>query len=506
MSTSTVHARALSGIEAPAVAVETHIRGGLPGFSIVGLPEAAVREARDRVKSAILNSGFDFPKIRVTVNLAPADIPKHGGRFDLAIAVGILVASGQLPDTQLSQLEVLGELGLTGQVRSVRGCLSAAIDAAECSRKLIVPQQNFQEASLLSRSQVYGVKHLLEVCQLIRQPLPKTDETVSSTLKNKPVHRSVPEDCRLNNVKGQFAAKRGLVIAAAGAHHLLMSGPPGCGKTMLANRIQYLLPQPTERETAAMIKIHSAAGFSDLSNLFYERPFRNPHHSASRAAMAGGGNPVCPGEISLAHFGVLFLDELPEFNRQVIESLREPLESKEVMIARANTRVKYPAAFQLIAAMNPCPVGRNCTELSCSCSPQQKFRYRSRVSAPVLDRIDIHVKVNEILESELLGPSPDEDEDKIRSNIATARSIQYERNAGPLNSELSITQLEQFCHLDSSTETLMREGMAHFKLSARACHRLLKVSRTIADLDQKQSIETKHLSEAMSYRDPTLEI
>jgi len=505
-ATSTVFARALRGIDAPGIIVETHIRGGLPGFSIVGLPETAVREARDRVKSAILNSGFIFPRVRVTVNLAPADIPKEGGRFDLSIAIGILCASKQLPDTKLMQMEILGELGLTGDVRSVRGALSAAIDANLCGRALMVPCQNLEEASLLSCNTVYGVSNLLEACQVLKDTGKITTNESPSIPRHSPRNpiSDLPqgEDCQLNDVKGQFAAKRALIIAAAGAHHLLMTGPPGCGKTMLALRLKNLLPAPDEQELASIIKIHSAAGYSDLSRLFANRPFRSPHHSASTTSITGGGRPIMPGEISLAHSGVLFLDELPEFNRQLLESLREPMESREVMITRANSRVKYPAAFQLVAAMNPCPVGRSCNENSCLCSPEQKRRYRSKISAPIMDRIDIHVQVEAVCEKDLFADQVPVDENKLRADVANAREIQLKRNAGQLNSNLSTRALSTHCGLDDTSRNLLKQAIAKFSLSARACHRLLKVSRTIADLEKSNHIEAHHMSEALAYRRP----
>ena len=508
-ATSTVFARALRGIDAPGIIVETHIRGGLPGFSIVGLPETAVREARDRVKSAILNSGFTFPRVRVTVNLAPADIPKEGGRFDLGIAIGILCASKQLPSNKLTQLEILGELGLTGNVRPVRGALSAAIDANLCGRALMVPQQNLEEASLLRTNTVYGVNNLLDACQILRgKGAPATSKKPPDTpsrCETNPV-KSDRTGYLLDDVKGQFAAKRALLVAAAGAHHILMTGPPGCGKTMLALRLKNLLPAPDEEELAAIIKIHSAAGYSDLSCLFKNRPFRSPHHSASTASITGGGRPVMPGETSLAHRGVLFLDELPEFNRQVLESLREPMESREVMITRANTRVKYPAAFQLVAAMNPCPVGRSCNENSCLCSAEQKRRYRSKISAPILDRIDIHVQVESLSEEDLFAKQPHIDENALRACVVSAREIQKNRNAGELNSDLSTQALNIHCELDATSRKLLKQAISKFGLSARACHRLLKVSRTIADLEQADRIEAHHMSEALAYRRPVIGI
>ncbi len=500
-ATSTVFARALNGIDAPGIIVETHIRGGLPGFSIVGLPETAVREARDRVKSAILNSGFSFPKVRVTVNLAPADIPKEGGRFDLGIAIGILCASRQLPTTRLAHMEILGELGLRGDVRPVRGALSAAIDANTCGRSLMVPVQNLGEASLLPANTVYGVHNLLDACRILNNTdipanLDGTPPVPHVLLKPAPDKAII---C-LDDVKGQFAAKRALVVAAAGGHHLLMIGPPGCGKTMLALRLNNLLPAPQEKELAEIVKIHSAAGYSDLSELFVNRPFRSPHHSASTASITGGGRPIMPGETSLAHRGVLFLDELPEFNRQVLESLREPMESREVMITRANSRVRYPAAFQLVAAMNPCPVGRTCNENTCLCSTEQRRRYNAKISAPILDRIDIHVQVEPVSEQELFANSPLTEESEIRENIVNAHSIQRRRNVDLLNSELSARQLNLHCALDAGTRKLLKHAISRFELSARACHRLLKVSRTIADLEQGCQIKERHMSEALSYR------
>ena len=495
MTLAVVHTRAQSGIHAPQVSVEVHISNGLPSLSMVGLPETAVKESRDRVRSALLNSHFEFPARRITINLAPADLPKEGGRFDLPIALGILVASGQLPGDALADYEFIGELALSGSTRPVDAILPTALACGEARRKLILPAANAGEGALSRQTEVYGAGHLLEVCAHLRG---------IETLDPEPlrVHHRNRGGADLKDVIGQYQAKRALEIAAAGAHNLLFTGPPGAGKTMLASRIPGLLPSLEDKTALEVASIYSVAG-EGLRGNYFEPPFRAPHHSASAAALVGGGSVPKPGEISLAHEGVLFLDELPEFSRKVLEVLREPLESGKIMIARARTSTEYPANFMLVAAMNPCPCGY-LGSVRCRCTPDKINRYRDKISGPLLDRIDLQVKVPQVPREQLTGADPSdvsipESSAAVAARVESARMTQVKRQ-GCTNAQLSSTQVKQVCNLGEDQIELMNTAVERLQLSARAYHRILKVARTIADLDQAGALEQNHLTEALGYR------
>lgn len=493
MSLAIVHSRAQVGVEAPAVTVEAHLANGLPALTLVGLPETAVKESKDRVRSAILTSGFDFPARRITLNLAPADLPKDGGRFDLAIALGILAASGQLPAEALDGLECLGELALSGQLRPVQGVLPAALAAREAGRTLVVPRANAEEASLASGLTVLAVEHLLELAAHLNGQSPLAPYRALGLLRQAPPYPDLAE------VQGQAAAKRALLVAAAGSHNLLFSGPPGTGKTLLASRLPGLLPPLDEHEALEVAAIHSVAGQAPLAS-WPQRPFRQPHHSASGPALVGGGSRPRPGEITLAHLGVLFLDELPEFDRKVLEVLREPLESGEIVIARASDKVRFPARFQLVAAMNPCPCGYlGDPSGRCRCTPEQIQRYRARLSGPLLDRIDLHLNVGR--EPTALGaPRLDgPDSATAAAEVATARERQIKRQ-GCANAFLDLPGLHQHCALNDADRQWLEHACERLALSLRAAHRILKVARTLADLEAATSIARAHLAEALQYR------
>ncbi|MCW8918348.1 MAG: YifB family Mg chelatase-like AAA ATPase [Gammaproteobacteria bacterium] len=493
MSLATIHSRATVGIQAPPVTVEVHLANGLPALNIVGLPEAAVKESKDRVRAALQNARFEFPARRITINLAPADLPKEGGRFDLPIALGILVASGQLPADKLGQYEFIGELALSGELRPVRGVLPVALQSREAGRTLVLPAQNGAEAALISGATVQPAHHLLEICAHLhgQQPLPFAEPP--------PVTAS-PDYPDLAEVYGQHQARRALEIAAAGNHSLLFYGPPGTGKTMLASRLPGILPPMSEAEAIESAVIASVSEQGFLPQNWGRHPYRAPHHTASAVALVGGGSNPRPGEISLAHQGVLFLDELPEFDRKVLEVLREPLESGTITISRAARQAEFPARFQLIAAMNPCPCGYlGHPNGRCRCSGEQVARYRARLSGPLLDRIDMHVEVPPLPRGTLQQQQGMEASATVRERVSRCRERQLALRH-KANSRLDNRELKRFCALQPREGQLLEQATEQLGLSARAHQRILRLARTIADLEGVAEIEVKHLSEAIGYR------
>lgn len=496
MNLATVFSRAQTGMDAPLVSVEVHLSNGLPGLSIVGLPEAAVKESKDRVRAALLNSGYDFPTRRITINLAPADLPKEGGRFDLPIALGVLAASNQIPQEHLQDYEFVGELSLSGQLRNVHGVLPAAIAAGKLSRTIVVPLDNGGEALLAKKTTVLATTSLLEICGHLAD-----QERLTPYTERIAIHHKL-ETLDLSDVRGQHRAKRALEVAAAGGHNMLMVGSPGSGKTMLASRLAGILPTLEEEEAVETASIYSISHAGFDHHQWGIRPFRAPHHTASGVALVGGGSYPMPGEISLAHHGVLFLDELTEFDRHVLEVLREPLETGHIAISRAARQVQFPARFQLIAAMNPCPKGCDiAVDGSCACTPEQIRRYRMRISAPLLDRIDIHIDVPRVPKEQLRQKtSADTESSKdIQQRVVATREVQLSRQH-KANAFMSNKEIEKFCVLNDESENLMDSAYEQLGLSARGYHRTLKLARTIADLEHEDRIQTKHLSEAISYR------
>ena len=505
MSLSLVQSRALLGMQAHPVCVEVHLANGLPSFTLVGLAETEVKEARERVRSAIQNTGLEFPSNkRITVNLAPADLPKDSGRFDLPIALGILAASGQLDPRKLDGFEFAGELSLGGELRPIRGALAMSLalpgrDAHQAKPKLVLPDGSAQEAALVPEAEVYRAHHLLDV---VRQFLPgdTAPEAGDGWARQHP--SAQPEQAPypdLSDVKGQAAAKRALEIAAAGGHSLLMVGAPGSGKSMLAQRFAGLLPAMSTEEALQSAAIASLGGRFSLDR-WAQRPTCSPHHTASAVALVGGGSPPRPGEISLAHHGVLFLDELPEFPRAALEALREPLESGSITISRAAHRAEFPARFQLIAAMNPCPCGYLGSSLrACRCSPDQVSRYQGKLSGPLLDRIDLHVEVGALAADELLGAAPGESTASIRQRAVLARARAMTRQ-GSSNQALQGKAIDTQCRLDEAARKFLNTAAARLGWSARSIHRCLKVARTIADLAGAQAVQVTHVAEAVQYR------
>lgn len=496
MTVATIYSRAAVGITAPSVCIEVHISRGLPSMHIVGLPETAVKESRDRVRSALINSRFEFPTRRITINLAPADLPKEGGRFDLAIALGILVASRQLKNDLCGGYEFIAELALSGELRGVKGILPFAMMTKREGKQLIFSEHNKKECSLIKDITLYPARHLVDVVSHLKSMrLIKRYVCTPSETKTFFCHDFM-------EIKGQQQGRRVLEIAAAGGHSLLMSGPPGCGKTMLASRMPTIMPSMENNEALETAAIYSVSRQDVIKTDWQERPFRAPHHSASSVALVGGGSPPRPGEISLAHNGVLFLDELPEFQRNVLEALREPLESGFINISRAVYSAIFPANFQLVAAMNPCPCGYyGDSRGSCNCTREQITRYQNKISGPLLDRIDLCIKLQPTPISILLKDEEGsiETSAQVCKRVFAAQLLQRKRSQ-QLNARMTNDQVKKTCGISKKTQTLLKNVLEKYQLSARSYHKILKVSRTIADLDGSVSIDEQHLQEAVMYR------